>query len=206
MHFLLDGMLGKLTRWLRMIGYEATYLNDCEDSKLLSLAKHNSLTLLTSDQELYRTAASRGIESFLVEGRTEPERLAGLAARYKLNLRIDTTVSRCPICGSPLRETIKNEVEDLVPPATFKVQQTFWVCNNPECGKVYWQGSHWKQIEQTLEAARNILDNKKNTRRREYGSKPSKPRKRRSASPASTASHRKLHRKTPNDQTPARNL
>ncbi len=206
MHFLLDGMLGKLTRWLRMIGYEATYLNNYEDSKLLSLAKRDSLTLLTSDQELYRTAASRGIESFLVEGRTEGERLAALADRYKLNLRIDTTVSRCPVCGSSLREAPRDEVEDAVPPATFKVHQTFWVCNNPECGKVYWQGSHWKKIEQTLETARNILDDKKSTRTREYGKQTPKPRKRRSTGPSGTASDHELHRKTPNHQTPVRNL
>jgi len=206
MRFLLDGMLGKLTRWLRMIGYEATYLKNYEDGKLLSLAKRDSLTLLTSDRELYRTAASRGIESFLVRGRTEAERLAALADRYKLNLRIDTTVSRCPVCGSPLREAPRDEVEDAVPPATFKVHQTFWVCNNPECGKVYWQGSHWKKIEQTLETARNILDNKKRNRAREYREQASKPRKRRPTGPAGTTSDHELPRKPPTHQTPARYL
>jgi uncharacterized protein len=169
MHFLLDGMLGKLTRWLRMLGYEATYLNNCEDSKLLTLAKRDSLTLLTSDHELFRVAASRGIECFLVEGRTEAERLAALAERYKLNLSIDTTISRCPACGSRLRETPKDQVEGTVPPATFKVHHTFWACNNPECGKVYWQGSHWNKIEQTLQTARKLLDEKRTIRTRENG-------------------------------------
>ena len=168
MHFLLDGMLGKLARWLRMIGYETTYLNNYEDRDLLSIAKRDSLILLTSDQELYRTAAGRGIESFLVEGRTEAERLAALADRYKLNLHIDTTISRCPVCGSPLKEISKKEVEDSVPPATFKVYQTFWVCNNPACGKIYWQGSHWNKIEQTLENARKILDDKRKTEPSEH--------------------------------------
>ena len=161
MHFLLDGMLGKLTRWLRMIGYEATYLNNAEDDELLSVAKRDSLTLLTSDRELYRTASGRGIDAFLVEGRTEAERLAGLAERYKLDLHIDTTVSRCPICGSPLREATKKEIEEVVPPATFKVYQSFWACTNTACGKVYWQGSHWKKIEQTLQRAKKIIDDKK---------------------------------------------
>jgi uncharacterized protein with PIN domain len=164
MHFLLDGMLGKLARWLRMIGYETTYLNNCGDSELLSMAKRDSLILLTSDQELYRTAAGRGIESFLVEGGTEAERLASLADRYSLDLHVDTTISRCPVCGSRLKEIAKKEVENSVPPATFKVYQTFWVCNNPACGKIYWQGSHWNKIEQTLEAARKILDEKRKTK------------------------------------------
>jgi hypothetical protein len=162
MHFLLDGMLGKLARWLRMLGYEATYENDCSDHDLLTKAKRDSLILLTSDEELYRTATMRGIESYLVQGRTEPERLANLAGRYKLSLDIDTRNSRCPICGSPIEETHKDEVESSVPPATFKVYPTFWVCTNPKCAKVYWQGSHWKKIEQTLRTAKRILDTKTN--------------------------------------------
>ena len=189
MHFLLDGMLGKLARWLRMIGYEATYLNDYGDSDLLSIAKRDSLTLLTSDQELYRTAVGRGIECFLVEGRTEAERLAALADRYELDLRIDTTVSRCPVCGSRLKEISKNDVKELVPPATFNVYQTFWVCNNPACGKVYWQGSHWKKIEYTLETARKILDNKRSARTRGNKEQTAEPRRRQDASTSGTAGH-----------------
>ena len=185
-------MLGKLARWLRMIGYEATYLNDYRDKDLLSVAKRDSLTLLTSDQELYRTAVGRGIECFLVEGRTEAERLAALADRYKLDLHIDTTVSRCPVCGSPLREISKNDVKESVPPATFKVYQTFWVCNNPTCGKVYWQGSHWKKIEQTLENARKILDNKRRARAQELNKQTTNPRGRHPASASGSTSNHEL--------------
>lgn len=172
MRFLLDGMLGKLARWLRMLGYEAVYLNDSPDHDLLSIAKRDSLVLLTSDEELYRTAALRGIETSLVQGRTEPERLAGLAERYDLRLEIDTAISRCPTCGSPIREVSKEDVAGSVPPATFKVYQSFWLCTNPKCSKVYWQGSHWQKIEQTLESARKILDTKRNAT---GGRRPAEP-------------------------------
>jgi uncharacterized protein with PIN domain len=163
MRFLLDGMLGKLARWLRMLGYESVYLNDSSDRDLLSIAKRDSLILLTSDQELYRTAAMKGIQTSLVQGRTEPERLASLAEHYNLRLEIDTAISKCPLCGFPIREVSKDEVEASVPPTTFKVYQSFWLCTNPKCAKVYWQGSHWKKIEQTLESARKILDAKRNS-------------------------------------------
>jgi uncharacterized protein with PIN domain len=203
MHFLLDGMLGKLSRWLRMIGYEATYLNDYGDKDLLSVAKRDALILLTSDEELYRTAIARGIECFLVEGRTEAERLAALADRYKLNLRIDTTASRCPVCGSPLREIQKKDVEGSVPPATFKVYQTFWVCNSPACGKIYWQGSHWKRIEQTLETARKILEGKRGAGAR--GPKNPRPesRGRHETRAAGTTSYHKLSGKPRTHRNPS---
>jgi uncharacterized protein with PIN domain len=161
MHFLLDGMLGKLSRWLRMMGYETEYLNDCPDNKLLVIAKRDSLILLTSDEELYRIASARGIEAYYVRGRSEVERLAELAQRYDLNLEIDTSNSRCPVCGSLIREVPKKEVQKAVPPTTFNVYQSFWVCTNPKCAKIYWQGSHWKRIERTLENARKILDTKR---------------------------------------------
>jgi hypothetical protein len=162
MRFLLDGMLGKLARWLRMLGYESVYLNDSSDRDLLSIAKRDSLILLTSDEELYRTAATKGIKTSLVQGRTEPERLASLAEHYNLRLEIDTAISKCPLCGFPIREVSKDAVEASVPPTTFKVYRSFWLCTNPKCAKVYWQGSHWKKIEQTLESARKILDAKRN--------------------------------------------
>lgn len=162
MKFLLDGMLGKLSRWLRMLGYETQYQNDQSDKDLLAVAKQDSLILLTSDEELYRTASIRGLETFLIEGRTEPERLASLAKRYNLTLEINPKDSRCPTCGSPITEKPKHEVEGAVPPATFKVYSTFWVCTNPKCAKVYWQGSHWKKIEQTLVTAKKILDSNSN--------------------------------------------
>jgi len=162
MRFLLDGMLGKLTRWLRMLGYEACYQNDVKDEDLLRIAKDNAFILLTSDEELYRTASFRGIDSFLVRGRNEPERLAELAERYKLRLDIDTRESRCPNCGSNIKEAAKPSVERAIPPATFKVYNTFWICTNPKCAKVYWQGSHWKKIEETLRSAKKILESKSN--------------------------------------------
>jgi len=143
-----------------MLGYEASYENDRADHDLLSMAKEGSFILLTADEELYRTATFRGIDSFLVLGKSEPERLAELAGRYKLRLDIDTANSRCPKCGSPIKETAKENVENSIPPATFKVYKTFWVCTNPNCAKVYWQGSHWTKIEQTLGAAKKILDHK----------------------------------------------
>ena len=151
-------MLGKFARWLRMLGYDTVYENDRSDADLIAMAKANGLILLTSDEQLYRTAIMRGVESFLVTGNTEPDRLAKFAERFKVNLTIDAAKSRCPICGSDIEERPKAAVEGSVPPATFKVYQTFWVCTNTKCAKVYWQGSHWQKIERTLEEARKILE------------------------------------------------
>jgi uncharacterized protein with PIN domain len=156
MRFVLDGMLGKLTRWLRMMGHDGLYLNDAKDRDLVTTAIKESRILLTSDVALYRLATARGADAYLVKGRTEAERLASLASRFKLDLSVDAADSRCPVCGSSLSMVPKEEVKQKVPPATFNAFDEFWTCSNSECAKVYWQGSHWENIHATLEKAQEI--------------------------------------------------
>ncbi len=156
MRFLLDGMLGKMTRWLRMMGHDASYDNDTADPSLIAIARTESRVLLTSDVELYRTAVARGVKSFLIKGRTEADRLANLASRFELDLRIDALNSRCPTCGSELLKVPRDEARPLVHQATFKTYRQFWQCANPACEKLYWQGSHWRKIHEVLKKARTL--------------------------------------------------
>ncbi len=86
MKFLADAMLGKLTRWLRMLGQDVVYSAEFDDSELLALAKKEERILLTKDFELYKRAVSRGLDTYYVEGKTESEMLAEVAKRYSLQL------------------------------------------------------------------------------------------------------------------------
>ena len=76
MKFVADAMLGKLARWLRIIGQDVIYSVQFSDSELLKLAKTEERVLLTRDFELYKRAITRSLDSFYVEGKTESERLA----------------------------------------------------------------------------------------------------------------------------------
>jgi uncharacterized protein with PIN domain len=62
--------------------------------------------------------------------------------------------TKCPECGASLTEKSKRDVTDEVPEESLKLYDRFWKCTNQNCGKMYWVGSHWKQIRQTLEEAR----------------------------------------------------
>lgn len=66
-------MLGKLTRWLRMLGQDVEYSNNMEDSELLVTAKREGRILLTRDFELYQRATGKNIEAFYLEGSTGEE-------------------------------------------------------------------------------------------------------------------------------------
>jgi uncharacterized protein len=149
--FAADGMLGKLTRWLRMLGHDVIYSVQLVDDQLLGLAKTESRVLLTKDLELYRRAIGRGLDAFYVEGEAELERLAEVAQRYGLELVVDMDKSHCPVCNTQLESANKGELNELLELNTYKHYERFWRCLN--CGQIYWQGAHWKQITKTLSEA-----------------------------------------------------
>ncbi len=154
MRFIADGMLGKLTRWLRMLGHDVKYYNATDDKDLIKAAKAEGRILLTRDNILYRRALRENVEAFLVRGESEHERLAELAGEYNLKLEIDMASSRCPKCNSKIIPVRKEAIIDLIPETTSRFYNDFWRCSG--CGKVYWRGSHWRRIEETLNLARNL--------------------------------------------------
>jgi len=153
-NFIADGMLGKLSRWLRILGCDIQYIPDAPDGALLEATEKSGRTLLTSDIQLNRLAAKQRIESYLVDGSSEAENLAKIARRFSVKLEVDLTATRCPLCNSTLREVPYEAVEGRVPPASFRRYKRFWICRNSKCDKIYWQGSHWRKIKEILKEAK----------------------------------------------------
>lgn len=142
-----------------MLGYDVTYNVELNDNELLELAKQEKRVLLTRDLELYQRAVSRDIEAFYVSGKSEAERLAELARRYGVTLEIDMEKSHCPVCNTPLKTTPKEQLSGQLEKNTSIHYNKFWKC--PNCGQIYWQGAHWKQISGTLKAAKEKLEESK---------------------------------------------
>jgi uncharacterized protein with PIN domain len=152
--FIVDGMLGKLTRWLRMLGQDVKYSTQYEDAELVVMAEKEHRVLLTRDSELFKRALAKGVDAFYVAGKTEAKKLAELAERFDFPLTIDMKRSRCPRCNAKILLTPKEQVADKVKRNTFAYCSEFWECSN--CGQIYWQGSHWKGINATLKEANKI--------------------------------------------------
>jgi uncharacterized protein with PIN domain len=152
--FLLDGMLGSLARWLRICGYEASFMKDTSDDELIRRALEEDLILLSRDKQLYRKAQKAGLRCLLIHGDDSVKRLAHVSRRYNLNLT--PTQSRCPNCGILLRKTDKRKIEARVPPRTYQAYDDFWFCK--ACGKTYWQGSHWRSIVNTVCTATKFVN------------------------------------------------
>ena len=154
--FLADGMLGKLTRWLRMLGHDVVYTGSMNDNELISKTKEENRILLTRDVKLYQRATAKGVEAFLLESPDQIANLAQTAKRFKFPLEINPDRSRCPKCNTKIKSVQKAEVEGKVPEKTLAHYDEFWQC--PNCGQIYWRGAHWKEIEKTLAEAQRTLE------------------------------------------------
>ncbi len=140
LRFIADAMLGKLARWLRIIGYDTEYLPSAGDEELISAAEAGGRLLLTRDGELFRRAARRGVPALLIKSNTLIGELSEIARTLGLSISDQT---RCPICNGLLVEASG----DPGVPAKGMV----WEC--PKCRKFYWHGTHWLKISETLEAS-----------------------------------------------------
>ncbi len=158
MRFIVDGMLGGLARWLRILGHEVVYDKARSDNALLVSALQGEMILLTRDQELSERAAAKNVMTLLVTGLREEERVAQVARKFGIPLEIDMAKTRCPECGTELREASRSEISSSVPVKSLALYKEFWHCKNPECGKVYWIGSHWRQITTTLTKAKKLAE------------------------------------------------
>ena len=152
--FLADGMLGKLTRWMRILGCDVKYQNDMDDDELIEAAAEENRVLLTRDAQLFGWASKNNVQAYLVRSRTETEKLAEIAQQFDVKLEIDADNSRCPKCNAMLESIPKSEVDERVPQATLRLQNEFWKC--VDCGQIYWHGSHWQKIQRKLQDAKTL--------------------------------------------------
>ncbi len=142
MRFLADAMLGKLVRWLRILGCDTSYLPELQDSDLLELAAADCRTLLTRDVELHRAALRRGIPSILMKSHSIRGQLAELSPPVSLSI----SESRCPLCNGALDAVTRADLSTLCKPIPSK--RALWRCIG--CGKLYWNGRHWDSITEVI--------------------------------------------------------
>jgi uncharacterized protein len=148
--FLLDGMLGKLARWLRILGYDTAYEPDLDDAELLRVAANESRILVTRDKDLHRTAIMKGLKSHFLENVRLSDWLLSLQAKYNLSIELETVEPRCSLCNRLLVKSRKDAILKTVPTRVRERNTKFWHC--PSCRKTYWQGTHWENMKSFLQS------------------------------------------------------
>ena len=159
--FLVDRMLGRLVAWLRIFGYDTKSALDLEqssneDTLLIEMAKAEGRILLSRDKELVDRAKKDGVKAVCISHDDVREQLEALMREYPLH--IEPEMTRCTVCNAALRKAGNNDMALIkkngeVPKHLLDEQAQLWVCRN--CGKVYWQGSHWRNILKTADEVKN---------------------------------------------------
>ncbi len=149
-------MLGDVARWLRLLGYDTDYSRNYDDNDILRIAEKDSRIIITKDTGLFRRAIKRGLKAVLIYPDDEiDEIIFRIATKTGLDPSFKPNETRCPICNTKLVLISKAEAISLVPASVGTKYDRFWKC--PKCGKVYWQGNHWKTINEVLKKVQNKL-------------------------------------------------
>ncbi len=144
--FLADAMLGRLARWLRILGYDAAYFPG-DDDDLLRQAQREGRVLLTRDTRLLQRRALP--PHLFIESDWVMEQLRQVIGALHLNPARPPS-HRCSCCNVPLEPRDKGAVAGLVPEFVWSHHQEFWTC--PRCRRIYWPGTHRRRMEQAIRA------------------------------------------------------
>lgn len=139
--FVTDVHLGRLTRYLRMIGLDVLYKNNFEDDEIVLFSLKDRRAILTRDRGiLKRNEVTHGywIRSTKVE-----EQVNEVLKRFDLQKEIKE-FSRCIECNALLKPIKKEIIIYQLPPKVAQSQNEFYQC--PSCNKVYWKGTHYQRM------------------------------------------------------------
>lgn len=140
---LLDEMLKKTAKWLRIFGVSAEHVEKWNDNEILAYAKRKKQLLVTRDVRLAVSCKKKKVRCLLIKGQNITEQLHEIKSTLKIKFPFPKK-TRCPECNTLLRIVKQSKVRALVHPNVLKKYKKFWLCKT--CRKAYWEGSHWKNI------------------------------------------------------------
>jgi uncharacterized protein with PIN domain len=148
--FVVDHNVGKLARWLRLMGYDARFFRGGNDAELVAIALKEGRIIVTRDTRIMqRRLVTKGkLKALLIESDQPERQIRQLIDSLHLDWRFNP-FSLCLECNQPLVERKKAELKELVPPYVFKTQDQFRQC--PKCHRIYWRGTHWRAMTKRLE-------------------------------------------------------
>jgi len=148
MKFLADRMLGRLAKKLRILGFDTLYLREAPEEEILERARREGRILLTKDRDLLCKALKAGLDVYGVKSDKWRSQLSAVLKRFRISSESLEPFSRCIECNTKLEKVDKSRIESLVPEYVYRTQENFYSC--PECGRIYWAGSHVEKMKDLL--------------------------------------------------------
>lgn len=145
MTFAVDCMLGKLAKWLKILGFDAVFFSKIEDDALLEIASKENRVLLTRDTGLIER--SKKAKSLFIESEDWRTQVEQVLDAFDLWRDVQPH-SRCIECNVQIKDLPREKAKNLVTPFIFENADTFALC--PHCGRVFWRGTHLKDMESRI--------------------------------------------------------
>jgi uncharacterized protein with PIN domain len=139
-------MLGRLARWLRLLGADTIFDASVDGPSMLRRARAEGRVLLTRDKRL-RTAS----DVLYLETGDFRDQLRVVIDRFPFDPR-SGALTRCSRCNSLLTQVSRESVVRRVPPFVYASIDRFAEC--PGCGHLYWNATHPRRIFDELSNAR----------------------------------------------------
>jgi uncharacterized protein len=147
--FIVDFMLGRLAKWLRIFGYDTLYADKSFSENIILKSLKDNRILITRNSRLSR---NRALRLLLVESDRFLEQAAQIRKELKLHLSENNFFTRCTFCNEELKTVEdKESIKARVPQYVFNTQNRFTAC--AKCGRIYWAGTHYGLLLKALRKA-----------------------------------------------------
>ncbi|MBN8230616.1 twitching motility protein PilT [Corallococcus macrosporus] len=149
--FVLDVGLGRLSGFLRMLGFDTLWRNDSADALLARLSREESRVLLTRDLGLLKR--SEVVQGYYPRATDPAHQLVEVVRRYGLTSRM-RPFSRCLACNASLSTATPDEVQGRIPEGVAQRHRQFQQC--PGCQRVFWPGTHHERMQNLVDTLRRL--------------------------------------------------
>lgn len=144
--FVLDVHLGKLARYLRLLGFDALYRNDLDDPTIIALSLRERRIILTRDKGILKNGSVT--HGYWLRETRPREQVREVVRVFDLG-RLIRPFSRCLDCNGELQPVAKEAIRELLPPLVQERYEEFACCQ--KCAKIYWAGSHYERMRDLVE-------------------------------------------------------
>jgi len=145
--FIADVMLGKLSKWLRMLGCDTLYFRETNDDELVARTVKEKRQLLTRKTHLMQRNDIKDY-LFFISHNDPLKQLGEVIEHYKLTSVPPAAFTRCLICNQKLKESTPERIRSRVPDYVVNTQKHFLTCSS--CKRIYWRGTHYENMQKTL--------------------------------------------------------
>jgi uncharacterized protein with PIN domain len=152
MIFIADKTVGKLAKWLRILGYDTVYWRSDDLRGLLCRAQDEGRTLITKDTKLYKGKGP--VRALLIAEDNPFLQLQEVMRHFRIPVNKEMLFSRCLVCNATLEAIDPEEAKEEVPEYIYHTHHEFSRC--PSCRKIYWTGTHYEHMAAVVERLQHV--------------------------------------------------